>query len=156
LIPRVIARCKQGRLRRVGSGENLIDTVHVENAAYAHVLALRKMLERDPHASGKAYFITDAQPVGCWDWICTILRCAKLEPPSKSISLASAYRIGAVLESLYRFARVQTEPPMTRFVALQLGADHYFDISAARNYLGYSPCENRDARIEELAADLAR
>jgi len=156
LIPRVIARCKQGRLRRVGSGENLIDTVHVENAAYAHILALQKMLEHDRSASGKAYFITDAQPVGCWDWICMILRCAKLEPPKKSISLASAYRIGAVLESLYRFARVQTEPPMTRFVALQLGIDHYFDISAANKFLGYSPRENRDARIEELAADLAR
>ena len=154
LIPRVIARCKQGRLRRVGSGENLIDTVHVENAAYAHVLALQKMLEHDPKASGKAYFITDSHPVGCWDWICTILRCANLEPPKKSISLASAYRIGAILESIYRVARIQAEPPMTRFVALQLGIDHYFDISAARNFLGYTPRENRDARIEELAADL--
>jgi hypothetical protein len=39
---------------------------------------------------------------------------------------------------------------MTRFVAAQLGVDHYFDISAAKERLGYKPIENRDERIAEL------
>ncbi len=45
LIPRLIDRCKQGRLVRVGSGKNLIDTVHVESAARAHRLAIEAMLQ---------------------------------------------------------------------------------------------------------------
>jgi nucleoside-diphosphate-sugar epimerase len=150
LIPRVIERCRQGRLRRVGSGQNLIDTVHVDHAAQAHVLALKKMLAGDPYASGRAYFITDGQPVRCWDWITTILDCAGLKPPSRSISLQSAYRIGRVLETLYGWMGKTQEPPMTRFVALQLGVDHYFDISAAKDRLGYAPNLNRQAKIEEM------
>lgn len=150
LIPRVIERCRAGRLRRVGSGQNLIDTVHVDHAAQAHVLALKKMLAGDPNASGRAYFITDGNPVRCWDWITTILDCAGLKPPSRSISLQSAYRIGRVLETLYGWMGKTQEPPMTRFVALQLGVDHYFDISAAKDRLGYAPNLNRQVKIEEM------
>jgi len=150
LIPRVIERCRAGRLRRVGSGQNLIDTVHVDHAAQAHVLALKKMLAGDPNASGRAYFITDGHPVRCWDWITTILDCAGFKPPSRSISLQSAYRIGRVLENLYGWMGKTQEPPMTRFVALQLGVDHYFDISAAQDRLGYAPNLNRQVKIEEM------
>ena len=39
LIPRLLARAKAGRLRRVGAGKNLIDMTYVENAADAHLLA---------------------------------------------------------------------------------------------------------------------
>lgn len=40
------------------------------------------------------------------------------------------------------------EPPMTRFVALQLGVDHYFDISLARRLLDFSPRMDRGHQIE--------
>jgi len=155
LIPRVLDRCRSGRLRRVGDGMNWIDTVHVENAALAHVLALEKLLAGDLRASGKAYFITDGDPVGCWDWISTILHCGGLVPPKKSISLAGAYRIGALLEGFYRTLGIRSEPPMTRFVALQLGVDHYFRIDAARKYLGYEPQGDRNSRIDALRAWLS-
>lgn len=155
LIPRVLDRCRSGRLRRVGAGTNLIDTVHVENAARAHVLALKKMLACDTTASGKAYFITDGEPVACWDWITTILRCGGLEPPKKSISLANAYRAGAMLERIYRLLGIRAEPPMTRFVALQLGVDHYFSIDAARKDLGYEPQGSRQKHVEALRAWLS-
>lgn len=150
LIPRVIQRCRMGRLRRVGSGQNLIDTVHVEHAASAHLLALEKMLAGNPDASGRAYFITDGQPVPCWEWISTILACAGLEPPKGAVSVQAAYRIGAALETLYRWIGKTNEPPMTRFVALQLGVDHYFDISQAKELLGYAPALDRQAKIEEM------
>ena len=39
LIPRLIERARAGQLRRVGAGRNLIDMVHVENAAQAHLQA---------------------------------------------------------------------------------------------------------------------
>ncbi|MEQ1826033.1 MAG: NAD-dependent epimerase/dehydratase family protein [Pirellula sp.] len=153
LIPRVIARCKAGRLRRVGSGTNWIDTVHVDQAAVAHRLALERLLDQDTQASGRAYFITDGTPVKCWDWITTILQSAGLRPPSKCISLKAAYRLGACMELVYRMARIQSEPPMTRFVALQLGLDHHFDIASAKKKLGYCPISDRGERIAQLSKD---
>jgi nucleoside-diphosphate-sugar epimerase len=108
------------------------------------------MLLGDLQAAGRAYFITDGQPIECWEWISTILQCAGLKPPSGSIPVFAAYGIGGVLETLYRWSGRADEPPMTRFVALQLGVDHYFDISSAKERLGYVPWLDRQAKIEEL------
>ena len=155
LIPRVIERCRTGRLRCVGDGSNLIDTVHVENAALAHCWALERLLEHDSRASGRAYFITDGEPQGCWDWIRTILECAGLRAPDRRISLQGAARIGAALEVVYGLLRISAEPPMTRFVAAQLGVDHYFKIDSARERLSYQPEANRAARVAQLKAWLS-
>ncbi|MFG0261950.1 MAG: 3-beta hydroxysteroid dehydrogenase, partial [Novipirellula sp. JB048] len=73
----------------------------------------------------------------CWDWIRQLCVIGGVQPPRRTISYKTAYRIGAVLESVYRLGRRTQEPPMTRFVAAQLAKDHYFDISAAKERLGY-------------------
>jgi nucleoside-diphosphate-sugar epimerase len=155
LIPRVIARRRQGRLLRVGDGKNLIDTVHVDAAAAAHVSALERMLDRDSAAAGRPYFLTDGAPQECWSWITTILSFANLTPPTRHISLNSAYRIGALLEGIYRALGKKSEPPMTRFVAKQLGVDHYFRIQNAVERLGYQPPQNRAELVAEMVGTLA-
>lgn len=149
LMPRVVARARAGRLRRVGSGTNRIDIVHVENAAQAHVLALERLLARDSAVNGQAFFITDGEPIECWQWISRILTAANVAVPTKSISYRAAYRLGAMLEVAFRAARIRSEPPMTRFVAAQLALDHYFSIDKARRLLGYAPERDRDRRLAE-------
>jgi len=97
LIPRLLTRARAGQLRRVGAGKNLIDAVYVENAAAAHLLAADKLQASSP-VCGKAYFITNGEPVNCWDWINEILTLAEVAPVTKSISYRAAYAAGAVLE----------------------------------------------------------
>lgn len=150
-MPRVVTRAKQGALKRVGSGTNLIDIVHVEHAATAHRLALEKLLAKDAKVNGQAFFITDGQPVACWQWITDILNCAQVKVPSGSISYGMAYRIGALLEAMYSAIRIQQEPRMTRFVAAQLALDHYFSIDKARRLLGYDPQLDREVALRECA-----
>ena len=152
LIPRLIERCRSRRLLRIGDGKNLIDTVHVDHAAIAHRLALERMLDRDQKAAGRTFFITDGEPIECWKWITTILESARLSPPNRCISFRAAYRLGGVLESVYRLLRISSEPPMTRFVAAQLGVDHFFDITAAMERLDYLPIQNRSVRVAELGS----
>lgn len=156
LIPRVIDRCRKGRLRCVGEGNNLIDTVHVDHAAIAHRLALEKMLGKDRKSSGKAYFITDGHPIECWKWVSFLVESAGLDVPKGRISFNAAYRIGAMLEGVYRVLGKRDEPPMTRFVAAQLGVPHYFNINAAKSLLGYEPIANRDERLSELRQWIGR
>ena len=139
LFRRVIERAKSGRLVRVGSGENLIDTIHVRNAAHAHLLALDKLKSGDNRVAGRPFFLSQGEPIPCWNWISRILSVAGIDTPTKSISYRAAYAIGAALEIGYRASGRQSEPPMTRFVAAQLAKDHYFDIRAARECLGYEP-----------------
>lgn len=148
LFPRVVERTRQGRLRRIGSGRNLIDVVHVTSAARAHVQAVAKLLAGDEALNGQALFLSDGQPVACWEWITRILQFAEVPVPKKSISYAAAYRLGAILEAAFWTLRIQREPPMTRFVAAQLAKDHYFNINRARQLLDYDPTIDTEAMFE--------
>jgi nucleoside-diphosphate-sugar epimerase len=139
LIPRLIARARSGRLRRVGAGTNLVDVTYVENAADAHVLAADALCGEAASAAGKAYFISQGEPVNCWQWIDEVLALARLTPVKRSMSFKTAHRIGNVCEGAWRLAGWAAEPPMTRFLAAQLATSHWFDISAARRDLGYEP-----------------
>ncbi len=150
LVPRLIERAKAGKLRRVGSGKNLVDTVYIDNAAEAHVLAAQKLEPGSPPA-GKAYFITNGEPVPLWDLIDRMLACANLPPVKKGISAKAAYVVGSILEAIYKMTGRQDEPPMTRFVARQLATAHWFDISAARNDFGYAPSVTIEEGLKRLA-----
>lgn len=150
LLPRILEKARLGRLRIVGDGKNRIDTVHVVNAAAAHLDAIDAMVERPDDAAGHPYFIAQDEPVNCWDWIGQICELGGVTPPSKSISMAAAYRIGAAMEFGYRLMGRKSEPPMTRFVAAQLAKDHYFDISAAKQRLGYRVRVSMSEGVREL------
>jgi 2-alkyl-3-oxoalkanoate reductase len=139
LIPRLIHRARRGRLRRVGDGTNLVDICYVENAAAAHLAAADALAAPDSPAAGRAYYISQGEPVNCWQWIDEILALAGLPRVRKSISLKAAWRLGAACEAAYRLLRLCGEPPMTRFLAAQLARSHWYDISAARRDLGYEP-----------------
>lgn len=137
LMPRLISRSRSGQLRRVGDGANRIDMIYVENAALAHVQAIAALDEG--RACGKAYFLSQGEPVRCWEWVDQLLALAGRPPVRRAVSYATAWRVGLMLEGLWWTLRLRSEPPMTRFLAAQLARDHYFDISASRRDLGYVP-----------------
>lgn len=151
LVPRIVARAREGRLRHVGDGRSLVDTVYIDNAAAAHLLAADKLGEGSAVA-GKVYFISNGEPVAVGDIIDRIIGAAGLPPVKRSVSPRAAYAIGAVLERVYGAFRPDAEPPMTRFLAHQLSTAHWFDISAARRDLGYAPAVSIDEGVKRLAA----
>ncbi len=153
LIPRLLTRARSGQLRRVGDGTNLVDMVYVENAARAHLLAA-DALQADSPVAGRAYFISQGEPVNCWQWIDEILKLADIPPLSKSISLKSAWRVGMAMEWIYSALRIKSEPRMTRFLAAQLAQPHYFDIRRAREDFGYRPEISTSEGMRRLQAEL--
>ncbi len=154
LIPRLLQRAREGRLRRVGDGRNQIDMVYVETAAAAHLQAA-DALGDGGSAGGRAYFISQGEPVNCWDWINEILHLANIPPITRGISFRMAWRIGAAMEAVYGAFHLRGEPRMTRFLAAQLAKDHYFDIRRAREDFAYSPQIPTAEGMRRLAADLA-
>lgn len=153
LVPRLLDRARSGRLRRIGQGRNLIDMVYVDNAAAAHLAAADRLFASNEPAApgGRAYFISQGEPVNCWTWIDEILHLAGLPPVRRRLPLVVAWALGALCELVYAALRIHREPPMTRFLALQLGRSHYFDISAARRDLGYSPQVTTAEGMQRLA-----
>jgi nucleoside-diphosphate-sugar epimerase len=149
LVPRLLERARRGQLRQIGDGENLVDMVYVDNAADAHRDAVAALASH-PEVGGRAYFISQGEPVKLWAWINRLLDRAGLPAVERRISLGAAWRIGALLERVYGALRLPGEPRMTRFLAAQLGRSHYFDISAARRDLGYRPRISMDEGMERL------
>jgi 2-alkyl-3-oxoalkanoate reductase len=151
LIPRLIERARRGKLLRVGDGSNRIDITYVENAAEAHLLAADR-LQPGGAVAGRAYFISQGEPVNCWTWIDELLRLAGLPPVDRAIGYRTAWLAGQVLETVYRLIGSRREPRMTRFLAAQLALPHYFDISAACRDLQYQPRVSTTEGMQRLAA----
>lgn len=154
LVPRLIERSRQGKLRRVGLGKNLVDTVYIDNAAEAHVQAADKLEPHSPVA-GRAFFISNGEPLPLWDLIDRMLACAELPPVTRSVSATTAYCVGGLLELLYTLLGRTDEPPMTRFVARQLATAHWFRIEAAQRAFGYQPTVTVDEGLRRLKAWLS-
>jgi 2-alkyl-3-oxoalkanoate reductase len=144
LVPRIIRKARAGRLKRIGSRPCLADTVYIDNAATAHLLAADR-LHPGSQIAGKAYFITNDEPVPLWDMVDMILAAAGLPPVKGRVSPEIARLIGRGCEKIWQLLGLAGEPPMTRFVASELSTAHWFDISAAKRDLGYCP----EVSIEE-------
>ena len=154
LVPRIIAKGKSGRLRRIGNRPCLVDTVYVDNAAKAHLQAAERLEPGSPVA-GNAYFISNGEPLPLWEMVNRILAAGGVAPVSKSISPEAAYAVGVICEKLWGWFRLAGEPPMTRFVAKELATAHWFDISAACRDFGYQPEITIDEGLQQLQQWLA-
>jgi len=152
LVPRIVARARAGKLRIVGDGSNRVDLTHVDNAAAGHLAALAALQEG--HAGGSAYFLSDGAPVVLWEWINALLQRCGIRPVTRRVPVGAAWLAGALAEGFWHLGRRSGEPPMTRFVAVELAKDHWFDITAARTELGYVPAVDLEAAMAQLVDSL--
>lgn len=150
LIPRVISRGKSGKLRLIGMRDKHVDTTYVDNAAYAHILAALDLFKSNSQAAGKAYFVSNDDPIVMREMLNKILATVSIPPVTKRIPANLAYLIGFILEGVYGVLGKSEEPLLTRFVAKQLSTDHYYDISAIKRDLGYSPIVSINEGMERL------
>ncbi len=154
LAPRLIERARQGKLKRIGKGRNLVDATYIDNAADAHILAGDRLEPGSPIA-GNAYFISNGEPVNLWEFIDRILAAARISPVIGRVPASLAYAAGGILELAYRVLPLKGEPPMTRFVARQLSTSHWYDLTAARRDLGYSPAVTVEEGLRRLTEHFA-
>ncbi len=138
LVPRLLAKARARRLRRIGDRPCLVDTVYVDNAAQAHLLAGDRLFPGS-EVAGKSYFITNGEPIPLWEMVNRILAAAALPPVTQTVSPGMASLAGVVCETLWSILQLSGEPPMTRFVARELATAHWFTLAAARRDLNYEP-----------------
>lgn len=156
LVPRVLARAKAGKLKLVGKVDKLVDTIFIDNAVYAHLLAAVELANSSPKCAGKAYFLSNDEPIFMADMLNKILACDNLPTLTKRVPTSIAYALGVVLEWAYLALGKKTEPMMTRFVAKQLSTSHYFNISACKQDFNYSPLLTIDQGMLLLKQSLKR
>lgn len=149
LIPRLLERARAGRMVFVGSEDKLIDTIYIDNAASVH-LAAADRLAPGAACAGRAYFVSQGEPWPASKISNAILAAAGLPKVTRRIPVGLAYAVGTVSEFVYRSFGIESEPPVTRFVASQMSTAHWYDISAARRDLGYEVRVGMEEGLERL------
>jgi nucleoside-diphosphate-sugar epimerase len=147
LIPRIVNWAKH--LRIIGDGQNQVDWTFIDNAASAHILAAQR-LRMNQDLSGNIYFISQGRPTGLWTLVNHILVSAGKEPVTKTFPQEIAYFLGWLFEIAYTCLRIKSEPKMTRGLATELARNSWFDISAAKNDLGYEPEVSNEEGLERI------
>jgi nucleoside-diphosphate-sugar epimerase len=148
-FPRLAKLRRANRLLLVGRGRNLVDTTYVDNAATAHLKAAERLEPGSPIA-GRAYFISQDDPRPFRALMDGLLQAGGLPPVTRSIPFGAAYALGWFLETLHSVAGVFNAPPLTRYIAVMAARDHYFDISAARRDLDYTPIVDIEEGLRRL------
>lgn len=138
LTETVLAKARSGALRRIGGGGNLVDFSFIEDCVEAHLLAMHA-LEANPESHGRAFFISQGDPYPLWQWIDKVLEYHSIPRVTRSVPYPLARGVATVCEFLSKVFPALGEPRFTRFLVDEMFTDHYFNISAAREVLGYKP-----------------
>lgn len=133
ILPRWIALHQSGNLMRIGDGRNMLDFTAIDNMVDALWLAMTA-----PAAScGRAYNISNGDPVNIWNFIDGLMDDLGMELVTAHIPYRLAYGIGAVVEMATRVLR--REPPLSRLGVAIMAKTFILNIDAAREQLGYRP-----------------
>lgn len=149
LIGRIISRARSGRLRLARRHTNLVDTTYIDNAVAAH-LAAADRIGTGADCAGKAYFISNGEPLPMSAIINRILDAAGMPAIDKTLPDSLLYAAGTLSEWVYGLLQIKREPLMTRFIARQLTCSHWYNLSAARRDLGYAPQVSIEQGMQKL------
>ena len=136
LLPRFVTAALKGRLRIIGDGTNKVDFTYVDNAAWAHLDAAAALTSHEAPCAGKAYFISNDEPVSLWGWFNELL--AELEVPrvERRIGHGTAKALFTVIETAHKLLPLG-EPTVTAFLADAMATSHWFDMGPAKRDFGY-------------------
>ena len=134
VLPRLIERLRSGGFKYLGSGEQLLNNVYVDNLVDAVLLAIGR-----DDVIGEVFNITDGRLVTKREFIGTIARGAGLEEPAKSVPLGVAKVLAKLMEGTWKLMGKKEAPLLSGARIKFLGLNLDFDIGKARRELGYEP-----------------
>jgi len=137
---------EKGRMALIDGGKTMGAFTYVENLADGLILA-----GTVPHAIGETYVITDGIKLTWREYFDRLTSALGVPKPSFSVNSQLAYAAAAVLEFVYSRLRIQTRPPITRYLIAHLWKDFQFGIDKARRELGYKPRVPIDKAIRRTA-----
>jgi len=149
LVGRIVERSSGGTVTVINGGTALIDTTYIDNAVDAVVAALDHVAPGAP-CSGRPYVIANYEPRPVGELLVDICAAAGIDAELRSVPLSIAAPAGGLVEWVYARRRPDDEPPMTRFLAEQLGTAHWFDPRPARDDLGWTPNVSIDDGLARL------
>jgi nucleoside-diphosphate-sugar epimerase len=139
LLPQLVRESRAGGVQLVGRGENLVATCHVDNLAAAVLGAARRA-----GAAGCLFHVTDDEMTLSRDFYGGLCTALGLPAPKLGASVRTASlkaRVGLGTLSLTHI--------------IHRGRSTSFDVSPARDLLGYAPHVTVDEGLAQLAEAVA-
>lgn len=121
----------------ISDGSNLVDFTYVRNVTYGLRLAACKLLQGDTSVCGKAYNITNDEPVHFWSFAVALIVAMGYKRPTVHLPfyliLALSYLISFVCQILGKQA------DLSPFKICLAATHHYYSCERAKKELGYVP-----------------
>ncbi|CAM6087033.1 unnamed protein product [Calypogeia fissa] len=145
-VPSAIAAAKAGKLKFfIGNGENMFDWTYVENVANAHLCADNSLVpgevEGENVAAGKAYFITNGEPIRFWEFFVLVLEGLGYPGPKYGLPvpllMPFAYIVDWTCKQLAPYGVKPSQFTPTRLRIMS--TTRTFNIKRANKLLGYVP-----------------
>lgn len=141
---------------QLGDNTNLMDATSASDAAHAHILAAKALL--DPSramgpVAGEAFNITDGNPVPFWDLSRMIWQPAGNFTPVDKVTVLPvwlAMSLAAVTEWTFLICTLGRRKPeaMNKLVVSYCVRTHSYSIEKARKILGYDPESDLEEEIK--------
>ena len=144
IMPRLIRSHKEGKLKIMGTGSNRVDLTSVQNMVEAIHLALFT-----PHAN-EDYNISNGEPVKLWSHINSILEAIGLSRVTTKVPYWLLYSIAFALEKTALLIPNSQEPTLTRYSVGVLAKSFTFNITKAKEKLGYNPKQTTEEAMDEF------
>ncbi|KAJ7022390.1 hypothetical protein C8F04DRAFT_1194502 [Mycena alexandri] len=137
---------------QIGENPNLIDRTFVANAAHAAILAADRLTPTHPQHSataGKAFFITDGAPRPFWDFPRSLWAAAG--GPGAVPTIIGKGTMMFIAAAKDMVGNLRGKKADTWKTARLMCATRTYDISLAREVLGYVPIVSHDEGIRRTA-----
>nr|XP_056715527.1 sterol-4-alpha-carboxylate 3-dehydrogenase, decarboxylating [Euleptes europaea] len=149
MVPILVQAAQSGKMKfMIGDGKNLVDFTFVENVVHGHILAAEQ-LQRDSPLCGKAFHITNDEPVPFWEFMSRILTGLNYEAPKYRIPYWLAYYLAVFLSLVVSLLSplVTIKPTFTPMRVALAGTFHYYSCERAKRDMGYKPLVSLDEAV---------
>uniref|UniRef100_A0A8B9H086 Sterol-4-alpha-carboxylate 3-dehydrogenase, decarboxylating n=3 Tax=Astyanax mexicanus TaxID=7994 RepID=A0A8B9H086_ASTMX len=154
LVPILVDTARRGKMKFIiGDGSNLVDFTFVENVVHGHVLAA-EYLKPDSPLCGKAYHITNDEPIRFWDFMSRVLVGLGYDAPRYHLPYSLVYGLALLLWLLTLLLRplITIKPTFTPMRVALAGTHHYYSCARAKHDMGYKPLVSLHEAIAQTVA----
>jgi len=133
-LPRVVKALRAGRVKLLGSGENLLNVLHASDAAQGAILAAHY-----EGAIGQAYNLSSSGEITQRQLLDLLTDLLGLPRITKHMPFRPAFWVGFLSEVIGHIIRIKRPPHITRYGVSLVGRSTGFSTAKARMQLGWKP-----------------
>jgi len=145
-VTRLIKLLAQGQPVWVGNGRNHVDLVYIDDLVLGMYTALVQ------GTAGRVYILSGTAPVQVRALVDKICKLVEARAPRICVPASFAHMAGWGMETLYRIARWEQSPFITRDKVATLAVDRGFSHARASRELGYQPQVDYDEGLRRTLA----